>query len=919
MTTPSRRRGGPIAVALVLALSACSGTSGDPTTPSSAPAPAAPSTDIATYALRTIDPAALQALVDRTTQDWLIPGAVVLVRTPQGDVTVGSGTTELGRPQTPDANTHVRIASNTKTMTSAVILQLAQEGKLRLDDPVSRYVAGVPGGDTITVAQLLDMRSGLYNYTNSPIIADSLDNDPARAWQPQELLDIAFAQPVNFAPGAEFEYSNTNDVLLGMIIEKVDGRSLADSYQARLFGPLGMTDTRLPGPTDTVDAALPEPYSHGYQYGSSSVALSGEPEYTPEQVTAARDGSWEPTDYTGVNHSFAFAAGGVVSTAHDLAIWMDALVGGKVLDGEYQQRWADSPRAEDPDNPAGQWYGHGITRQTVGDVTLTFHGGETAGYNSFMGVDPANDMTLVVWTNQPVAVDTMRQTANALMVKVLDLIYVDPPGAAVTSPAGPSSAQTAAFAPTPCPAPNLPGLPSFDFPAGMTCGYLTVPENRSRPAGRTIKIFVARAPATSATPAVDPLVVLVGGPGGAGSISYAAMTRDGINAVRDVYFVDQRGTLHSDPLLNCPEFDAVGNELASLPFSSEAATAKDRAAVQACHDRWVAAGVDLPAYNTAENASDIADLRLALGIDTWDVYGVSYGSKLAAVLLRDHPAGIRSVVLDSVSPPNFNIAENWWSAPASSFHGIFAACAAQPACAAAYPTLESDFHDAVTRLTSAPAVVATTGPDGEPLSVNIDGFVLAYAVIMATERHDASGVPKMIADAAAGRYDDVVAATVEYLTPAPIIGVGGHGLAFGVFCAESADLTTEAATLARARSVLPQFPDQVLKIQPKQGRLFTQCPAWDVPAAAPMMDPVVSDVPVLIMEGDLDAATAPEWVDLVTPGLSAVQVVRFPLTGHSTLDKSDCARDVMNAFLTDPTQPVDTSCTASIQLTFATD
>ncbi len=488
---------------------------------------------------------------------------------------------------------------------------------------------------------------------------------------------------------------------------------------------------------------------------------------------------------------------------------------------------------------------------------------------------------------------------------------------------GPSG-RTAAFAPTPCPTPNLPGVPSFDFPAAMTCGYLTVPENRSRPDGRTIKVFVARAPATatrgSATPAADPLVVLVGGPGGAGSISYVAMTADGINADRDVYFVDQRGTLHSDPLLNCPEFDTVGNELAGLPFTSDAATAKDRAAVQACHDRWVAAGVDLSAYNTAENAADIADLRRALGIDRWDVYGVSYGSKLAAVLLRDHPDGIRSVVLDSVSPPNLNIAENWWSAPAGSFRGIFAACAAQPVCAAAYPHLESDFYDTVTRLTSSPAVVETTGPDGDPLSLNIDGFVLAYAVIMATERHDASGVPRMIADAAAGRYDDLAAATVEYLTPAPIIGVGGHGLAFGVFCAESADLTTAAATLARAEAALPQFPDQVLRIQPKQGRLFSQCPVWDVPpAAASMMDPVVSDVPVLILEGDLDAATAPEWVDLLTPGLSASQVVRFPFTGHSTLDKSECARSVMSAFLTDPTQPVDTSCTASMHLTFATD
>ena len=116
-----------------------------------------------------------------------------------------------------------------------------------------------------------------------------------------------------------------------------------------------------------------------------------------------------------------------------------------------------------------------------------------------------------------------------------------------------------------------------------------------------------------------------------------------------------------------------------------------------------ATGVDLAAYNTTENAADIADLRVALGIDSWNVYGVSYGSRLALTVLRDHPQGIRSVVLDSVSPPTVNIVETWWSAPASSFKAIFAACAAQAACAKAYPNLESDFTATVNRLDKTPA------------------------------------------------------------------------------------------------------------------------------------------------------------------------------------------------------------------------
>ena len=385
---------------------------------------AASSTAVPGSGLKTIDQSALQALVDSSIKEQLIPGAVVVLSTPQGDFTVASGTTELGVQSLPDADTHFRIASNTKTMTSAVVLQLAQEGKLALSDPVSKYVSGVPDGDNITVEELLKMRTGLYNYTNSQQMATSLDDDPTRDWTPQELLDIAFAQPANFAPDAQFEYSNTNYALLGLIIEKVDGKPLATAFQDRLFGPLGMTNTELPpGPTYTI----PDPFTHGYLYGSSSVALYGEPDYTPEQIAAAKDGSWQPTDYTDVNHSFAFGAGDVISTTTDLVTWMDALAGGKVLDAEYQKLWLDSPQVEDPAKPAGQWYGYGITRQTWGPNTIYFHGGETVGYNSKIISDTANGVTIALWTNLTVDVDKERQTANTLMLQILDQIYVSSP------------------------------------------------------------------------------------------------------------------------------------------------------------------------------------------------------------------------------------------------------------------------------------------------------------------------------------------------------------------------------------------------------------------------------------------------------------------------------------------------------------
>ncbi len=383
------------------------------------PACSRPGSKEGTSALKPIDQAALQTMVETTAKELLIPGAVVLLRTPQGDFTAASGTTQLNTTNPPRADTYFRIASNTKTMTSAVIMQLAQENKLSLDDPISKYVPGVPDADNITIAQLLEMRSGLYDYTSDPIVSATIDTDPAKVWTPAEVLAIAFAHPPNFPPGAKYEYVNTNYALLGLVAEKVDGKPLAQAMQDRLFGPLRLEHTLLPASTVNT---LPEPYSHGYLYGSSSVALVGEPPYSPEVQAAARAGTLLPKDYTEVNHSFATAAGGVVSTATDMATWIKALVEGRVLNATYQRRWFDSLKPEDPNKPEGQKYGYGIAQLGWGPNTIYFHGGETPGYNSKISYDPANDMTLIVWTNLPVALDG-QQTANTLWAKVLDQIY----------------------------------------------------------------------------------------------------------------------------------------------------------------------------------------------------------------------------------------------------------------------------------------------------------------------------------------------------------------------------------------------------------------------------------------------------------------------------------------------------------------
>ncbi|MEU6310461.1 serine hydrolase domain-containing protein [Streptomyces sp. NPDC047014] len=378
-------------------------------------------------AVKRIDPAELQAAVERAAKALSVPGAVVLVRTPQGTFRVATGTTERGGGRTPTTGDHFRIASNTKTMTAALILRLAQEGRLRLDDPVSRYVPGVPGGDRITLADLLRMRSGLYNYTNAPELAASLDADPGAARTPQEMLALAFARPPGFAPGAQYEYSNTNYALLGLVAEKAGGRPLQQQFRERLFAPLGLRGTELPGIRDT---ALPEPYAHGYMYGGTAYALVDTP-YSARMKADIRSGKLPPVDYTHQNPSYATAAGGAVSTADDLATWIRALTTGKVLAPATQKQWRDSPQAEDPARPDGQKYGYGIAHQRFGPrAAMYYHGGELPGFNSFIGHDPDNDVTLVVWTNLTVAPDD-RTTAQAMLPTLLNRIYtgMDLPGA----------------------------------------------------------------------------------------------------------------------------------------------------------------------------------------------------------------------------------------------------------------------------------------------------------------------------------------------------------------------------------------------------------------------------------------------------------------------------------------------------------
>ena len=360
--------------------------------------------------------AALRGQFEASARELMTPGAAMLLRTMNSELTSTYGSrTDTGSDPVTLAD-HVRIGSITKTFTATVILQLAQEGKLDIDAPVSEYRADVPNGRDITLAQLLNMRSGLYNYSESVAFNRSLDDDPTTTWSPDELLALAYQYPPYFPPGAAFHYSNTNAVLLGLIAEQVDKQALGAAFQTRLFTPLAMHETMLP---DLRSTAIASPHPRGYMYGTN-VSMMRNGALPPDQQAAARAGALKPHDVTDMSSSWAWAAAGAISTAADLATLAKALGDGTLLNPAWQRRRLESVRSTNPGPPSATYYGYGLGIATFG--SMYGHTGELPGFQSFAAYDPDRESTLVVWANLVVTPDG-RRPATTIARRLIATLY----------------------------------------------------------------------------------------------------------------------------------------------------------------------------------------------------------------------------------------------------------------------------------------------------------------------------------------------------------------------------------------------------------------------------------------------------------------------------------------------------------------
>jgi D-alanyl-D-alanine carboxypeptidase len=297
------------------------------------------------------------------------PGAILLRRDGGHTTVLASGLADVAARRPMAVDDRFRAASQMKSFTAAVVLQLAQENRLHLDDPVESLLPGVvPNGAHITVRQLLAHNSGLYDFNNDPqVLAPYLAGDLGHVWTPRELLAIAFSHPPLFAPGTRFAYSDTGYFVAGLIVEKLTGHRLADEVRDRILVPLGLRDTSLPS-----TPKIAGPHAHGYY------VLGAPP----------------PTDITGL-YPYAWAAGGLVTTAADSARFYRALLGGELLSPAMVREMQQTIPVDDSDLPSRS--GLGVQRFTPCGVAWG-HSGNYPGYlvYTFVSPDTARETVLMV-------------------------------------------------------------------------------------------------------------------------------------------------------------------------------------------------------------------------------------------------------------------------------------------------------------------------------------------------------------------------------------------------------------------------------------------------------------------------------------------------------------------------------------------
>lgn len=314
-----------------------------------------------------------RALTQTMQANWA-PGVIAGVWVRDRGWTSARGLTARGDGRRPTLGDHTRIGSVTKTFTGTLILQLADQGKLSLDDTIERWFPTFPNAGAITVRMLGTMASGINSYTLDPQIANTYLADPATVWTPTQLIDAAATLPVTFPPGQGFQYSNSNFVMLGQIVEQVTGKPFARALDEMILTPLKLSQTSYPA-----DSALPRPTWRAYTAQGSTTGNILDATF------------WSPT--------FASTAGQMISTLGDLRRWTRALGRGTLLKPQTQ-------RVRLQPNPFSAAGGREYDFAIGNDHGWLAHDGQIPGYNTQVAYLPRLDATIVVMANSDIASST---------------------------------------------------------------------------------------------------------------------------------------------------------------------------------------------------------------------------------------------------------------------------------------------------------------------------------------------------------------------------------------------------------------------------------------------------------------------------------------------------------------------------------
>ena len=387
----------------------------------------------------------------------------------------------------------------------------------------------------------------------------------------------------------------------------------------------------------------------------------------------------------------------------------------------------------------------------------------------------------------------------------------------------------------------------------VECGYAVVFEERKAKNKKTIRLPIVILKSDHPNPKSDPILRTLGGPGASslrmiGGRRFSPWLKD-----RDVIIFEQRGTKYAQPALECPEVNEANINSAKRQLDAQTARKNEIQAAKVCFERLKKQGVNPGAYNSAESAADIEDLRRVLNLEKINLYGVSYSARLMLNVMRDFPGGIRSVVLESPLTPEVNYDEVGVNGIVRALDRLFANCKADAECAEAFPNLETEFYEAVAKLNKEPISAnfknEKTGETGE-IKLNGNDFATWVADYMLSNDPPAiAAAPFEIHRVFQGNYDAFKNYVGEKTSPSSY----SLGMRYSFWCGEEMPFEN-SRKIKEQSSRYPRLKDYEVMALPDI------CGVWKVPAAKKIENQLVtSDIPAMIITAEYDAYTPPAW------------------------------------------------------------